>query len=89
MGNYHEHPVKVGKWLQVVVQGYFNYYAVSGNLMVMDSFRTAVIRMWIKAMRRRSQRGKTVTWRKFIRLIELFIPKAKRVHPYPSQRWRV
>lgn len=89
MDNYHDHPEKTGKWLKVVVQGYFNYYAVPGNLGVLDSFRTAVIHMWIKSMRRRSQGGKAVPWRKFVRLVEYFIPKARAVHPYPNQRWRV
>jgi len=84
--NYHKKPVDIGKWLKVVVQGYFNYYAVPGNTMVLDSFRTAVIRMWIKSMRRRSQKGKTVPWRRFKRLIEYFIPQARVMHPYPNQR---
>jgi len=87
--NYHEDPVEIGKWLKVVVQGYFNYHAVPGNLRVLDRFRTSVIQMWIKSMRRRSQRGKAVPWRKFSRLIDCFIPKARAVHPYPNQRWRV
>ncbi len=50
--NYHERPMKVGKWLKAVVQGYFNYHAIPGNMEVLDSFRTAIIGMWIKAMRR-------------------------------------
>ena len=32
---------------------------------------------------------KTVPWRRFARHIALFIPKARTVHPYPNQRWRV
>ena len=87
--NYHERPVKVGKWLKSVVQGYFNYYAVPGNMKVLDSFRTAVIDMWIKSMRRRSQKNKSIPWRKFTRLIDSFVPKARVLHLYPNQRWRV
>jgi group II intron reverse transcriptase/maturase len=87
--SYHERPVVVGGRLKVILQGYFNYYAVPGNLTVLDHFRSAVIRMWIKAMRRRSQRGKSVPWRRFARLIALFIPKARAIHPYPNQRLRV
>jgi RNA-directed DNA polymerase len=87
--SYHERPVVVGGRLKVILQGYFNYYAVPGNLTVLDHFRTAVIRMWIKAMRRRSQRGKSVPWRRFARLIALFVPKARAIHPYPNQRLRV
>ena len=87
--SYHKRPAVVGRWLKVVIQGYFNYYAVPGNIQVLDSFRTAVIRLWIKAMRRRSQRGSSVPWRKFVRLINWFIPKARATHPYPNQRLRV
>ena len=86
---YHDRPIEVGKWLQKIVQGYFNYYAVPENLTVLDRFRTAVIRQWIKSMRRRSQRGKSVPWRRFTRLINGFIPKARAVHPYPNQRLSV
>jgi hypothetical protein len=86
---YHQRPFIVGGRLKAILQGYFNYFAVPGNLTVLDHFRTAVVRMWIKAMRRRSQKGKYVPWRRYARLIALFIPKARAVHPYPSQRWSV
>jgi RNA-directed DNA polymerase len=86
---YHQRPVIVGGRLKAILQGYFNYFAVPGNLTVLDHFRTAVVRMWIKAMRRRSQKGKYIPWRRYARLITLFIPKARAVHPYPLQRWRV
>lgn len=86
---YHERPVKVGQWLKVVMQGYFNYYAVPGNTIVLEGFRTAVIRSWIMAMRRRSQRNNSVSWRRFATLIAWFIPRVRVRHPYPNQRWRV
>lgn len=89
MKSYHRRPVEVGKWLKVVIQGYFNYYAVPMNIRTLDSFRTAVIRMWIKSMRRRSQRGQSVPWRRFAKLIEWFIPKARVIHPYPNVRLSV
>ena len=82
----HDRPIKVGAWLKVVVQGYFNYYAVPSNMKTLDGFRTAVIRLWIKSMRRRSQRGQSVPWKRFTRLINAFIPKARATHPYPNQR---
>jgi len=89
MKSYHERPFIVGGRLKVILQGYFNYYAVPGNQTLLDRFRTAVGRMWIKAMRRRSQRGKAVPWRRFERLIAMFLPRARIVHPYPNQRLRV
>jgi RNA-directed DNA polymerase len=41
------HPVaEVGKWLRAVVQGYFNYHAVPGNMDSLNSFRAQVIWRW-------------------------------------------
>ena len=45
---------ELGKWLRSVVQGYFNYHAVPGNLASLRSFRIQVIRRWMRALRRRS-----------------------------------
>ena len=51
----------LGKWLRSIVQGYFNYHAVPGNLVSLRSFRLQVIRRWFRALRRRSQRSR-MTW---------------------------
>lgn len=42
-----------GRWLRRVVQGYFNYHAVPGNLDRVDAFRKDVSRAWFHALRRR------------------------------------
>jgi len=34
---------EVGKWLKSVVQGYFNYYTVPGNMDSLNSFRAQLI----------------------------------------------
>jgi hypothetical protein len=39
---------ELGKWLRSVVQGYFNYYAVPGNLASLRSFRMQVILCYAK-----------------------------------------
>ena len=36
----HEPIPVIGRWLRRVVQGYFNYHAVSGNVDRLGSFRT-------------------------------------------------
>ena len=46
---------ELGKWLRSVVQGYFNYHAVPGNLASLRSFRSQVIRRWMRALRRRGK----------------------------------
>ncbi len=80
-------PIKVvGAWLRRVVQGYLNYHAVPGNLKRLGMFRAEVCRAWMHALRRRSQRSR-VTWERFQRLITLYIPKVRTLHPYPNQRF--
>ena len=52
----HEPIPQQGKWLRSVVQGYFNYHGVSGNMAALEAFRTETTRSWLRALRRRSQR---------------------------------
>jgi RNA-directed DNA polymerase len=80
-------PIKViGAWLRRAVQGYLNYHAVPGNLKRLGMFRAEVCRAWMHALRRRSQRSR-MTWERFQRLITLYIPKVRVLHPYPNQRF--
>lgn len=78
-----------GQWLRSVIRGHFNYYAVPGNADALNAFRTQAIRLWLKALRRRSQKGRKLTWDRFKWWIERWIPKVRIVHPYPNQRLRV
>src|SRR5213080_1782575 len=57
----HQPLVEVGRWLRSVVQGYFNYHAVPGNLPSLRSFRLEVRKRWLCVIRRRSQRSRN-TW---------------------------
>src|SRR6266481_4671259 len=43
---WHQPVAEVGKWLKSAVQGYFNYYAVPGNMDSLNSFRAQVIWRW-------------------------------------------
>jgi RNA-directed DNA polymerase len=84
----HEPVVQTGKWLNRVVRGYFNYHAVPGNLKILSSFRREVALNWLKSLRRRSQRSR-MTWERFAKLINLFIPLVRRVQEYPHVRFNV
>ncbi len=75
-----------GKWLRSVLNGHLNYYAVPGNKQSIDTFRTEVMRGWFHALRRRSQKARSLTWERFKRLVKTWLPTAKVKHPYPSQR---
>jgi hypothetical protein len=69
-----------------VVQGYFNYHAVPGNLASLRSFRLQVIRRWMRALRRRSQKSR-MTWPRLTALAERWLPKPSILHPYPNLRF--
>jgi hypothetical protein len=72
--------------LKSVVQGYFNYHAVPGNMDSLNSFRSQVIWRWYRALRRRSQRDR-MSWERFLRLVGRWIPSAKILHPHPNLRF--
>lgn len=79
---------RVGNWLKSVITGHYNYYAVPGNQIALNQFRTEICRAWLKALRRRGQRH-PISWQKLSRAIKLFIPSVRVIHPYPNQRLRV
>ena len=76
---------EVGKWLRVI-QGYFNYYAVCGNMDSLNSFRAQVIWRWHRALRRRSQRDRRTSERAGS-LVDRCIPSAKILPPHPNLRF--
>lgn len=78
-----------GQWLRAVVLGHLNYYAVPGNKQSTDAFRTAAMREWLHALRRRSQKARSLTWERFKRLVRTWLPTSRVRHPYPTQRLRV
>jgi RNA-directed DNA polymerase len=84
----HESIHQLGLWLRSVVQGYLNYHSVPGNFLRVGTFVTEVRRAWLYALRRRSQRNK-MTWSRYAGIAKRYIPKARVVHPYPSERFSV
>ena len=83
---WHEPVPATGQWLNAVIRGHFNYYAVPGNMDSLNSFRTQVLWRWYRALRRRSQRQR-LTWVRFLRLVDVHIPSARIVHPHPNLRF--
>jgi RNA-directed DNA polymerase len=76
----------VGKWLKQVVQGYYRYHAVPGNLRRLSLLRERVRRMWRHVLRRRSQTSR-LTWERLDKIFERWIPVPRTLHPYPSVRF--
>lgn len=77
-----------GKWLASVIRGAVRYYAVPGNMKSMRAFYTAIGRMWLRSIRRRSHKAKERwTWERFHRLQTHWLPRPRVSHPYPDQRF--
>jgi len=75
-----------GRWLASVVRGHLAYYAVPGNIKAARAFRDQAIRLWFKALRRRSQRH-SLNWVRMNRLAVRWLPPARIMHPWPSTRF--
>jgi hypothetical protein len=84
----HQRIAEQGKWLKSVVAGYFAYHAVPTNTRSISAFRYHVIQMWLRSLRRRSQRH-NMPWDRMNRIIDAWIPPAVISHPWPNQRFDV
>jgi group II intron reverse transcriptase/maturase len=84
----HEPVSVVGEWLKRVVEGYYRYYAVPGNIAALGLFRDRLCRLWRQVLRRRSQRRRP-GWDRLRPAFERWIPRPHVLHPYPDVRFDV
>jgi hypothetical protein len=77
-----------GAWLRSVVGGHIRYYGVPMNVPAVFAFRSRVGWLWLRALRRRSQRTR-ITWSRMLRHIDRWLPPARVHHPYPLHRFGV
>jgi RNA-directed DNA polymerase len=70
-------------------RGWYRYYAVPGNYQRLQQFRDAVQKMWLRTLRRRSQRGRRFPWERFAKVCKRWLPSPKIEHPYPEVRFAV
>ena len=82
----HDPVAQTGEWLRSVVQGYFNYHAVPGNLDSLGTFRERLIRLWRTQLRQRSQRYR-LNWDRLGTLAARWLPAPRVLHPWPTQRF--
>ena len=82
----HEPVGVVGGWLKRVVEGYYRYHAVPGNMAALARFRDRLCVLWRQALRRRSQQRKP-GWERLRPIFERWIPKPRILHPYPDVRF--
>ena len=75
-----------GRWLAQVVKGYFGYHAVPTNGRAMAAFRDHIRRLWVRTLRRRSQKDR-FAWERMEKLADDWLPKPCILHPWPSVRF--
>ena len=75
----------VGQWLQRVLRGHYQYYAVPRNFAALSWFRDQVTYLWKKTLSRRSQLG-YVNWEMMHVLANQWLPRPRILHPYPGSR---
>ena len=84
----HQPVPETGHWLKQVLQGYYRYFAVPGNLKALSQFRYRLCRYWITVLRRRSQKARRgLSWEKFESIHRYWLPDPRVLHPYPSERF--
>jgi len=81
----HDPVRQTGEWLRSVVQGYFNYYAVPGNIGSLSLFRDRLLGLWWHTLCRRSQQR--LPWKKMLGLADRWLPRPRVLHPYPAVRF--
>ena len=82
---FHDPIPELGAWLRSVLVGHYRYYGVPLNYDALRRFRKQVVRLWKRALSRRSQKGQ-VNWSRMARLARRWLPKPRIYHPYPNQR---
>jgi hypothetical protein len=82
----HDRVPQTGEWLKSVVQGYFNYHAVPGNMESLNVFRHRVTRLWRRVLLRRGGKRRP-NWGRLNRLAEHWLPTPCVLHPYPEVRF--
>jgi group II intron reverse transcriptase/maturase len=84
----HEPIPEQGKWLKLVVTGFYAYHAVPTNSRALGAFRDHVARIWWRTLRRRSQMAR-LGWDRMRKLANEWLPQPRILHPWPDQRFAV
>ncbi len=75
-----------GRWLASVLRGHYEYYAVPDNSRALGASRHAVTTMWLRSLRRRSQRSR-MTWERYAPIAGRWLPQPRILHPWPNARF--
>jgi group II intron reverse transcriptase/maturase len=84
----HQPVPEQGRWLGQVIRGYFAYHAVPTNFPALSAFRYHVKHLWLRTLRRRSQKD-NFRWERIGKLADDFLPQPRILHPRPHTRFAV
>ncbi|MHA6845377.1 reverse transcriptase domain-containing protein [Ralstonia syzygii] len=84
----HESIALQGQWLAQIVRGYFTYHAVPTNFRSLRAFRHGVMKIWLRTLRRRSQKDR-MTWQRMQHLADQWLPQPQILHAWPDRRFAV
>src|SRR5262245_48547392 len=73
-----------GRWLAQVIRGYFVYHAVPTNFSALSAFRYHIRRLWLRTLRRRSQKD-NFSWERITKLANDFLPQRVQVDGRPDE----
>ena len=84
----HENPVVTARWLGRVLRGWLGYYAVPTSSRSLSQFVWFLRRLWMRILRRRSQRAH-FAWERLDALRREYWPPVTILHPWPTERFAV
>ena len=79
---------ETGRWLGQVLRGWLNYHAVPTSSRTLQTFVYQVKRIWMRTLRRRSQKDR-FSWERLERICARLWPTPLIVHPWPDERFTV
>ena len=79
---------EVGAWLGQVYRGWLNCFAVPGSSRWISAFPRRLQRLWMRALRRRSQSDR-FDCKQLERMAAILCQHASIRHPWPDQRFAV
>ncbi len=82
---WHDNRHETARWMGRVINGWLNYHAVPGSSRDLQRFIHHCTRLFMRALRRRSQKDRT-DWKDMDLLTAAHWPKAGIRHPWPGQR---
>ena len=74
------------RWYASILRGHYGYYGLPHNYRALNGFREEVRRIWFNCLRRRSQKGRRMSWEMFDTLTARFaLPLPRITHPWAAQ----